>query len=255
MIKLIHINGDILIYDVESWTALRKDYRIIGQIIGSTSFIPSLPMKLLPEEVLLLLKKNLAIVHEGPSHIINNKSESNEFEESFLKAQQVKYRDIRKAQLDVVIDKIVDKRNQVGDKRSKEEIFEEELNKSCIITRENMLWPIFLEGDTTNYSLVPKEKMFALSSSLKSNVYMDLWEKGYYITNGEKFGGDFLVYFGDPIAYHAIFIVKCVDGIANISPIELIAFGRLGVAVKKRAVLATFTEGKVAYLTINWIDA
>ncbi|XP_030751940.1 uncharacterized protein LOC115879313 isoform X2 [Sitophilus oryzae] len=232
MIKLIHINGDILIYDVESWTALRKDYRIIGQIIGSTSFIPSLPMKLLPEEVLLLLKKNLAIVHEGPSHIINNKSESNEFEESFLKAQQVKYRDIRKAQLDVVIDKIVDKRNQVGDKRSKEEIFEEELNKSCIITRENMLWPIFLEGDTTNYSLVPKEKMFALSSSLKSNVYMDLWEKGYYITN-----------------------VKCVDGIANISPIELIAFGRLGVAVKKRAVLATFTEGKVAYLTINWIDA
>lgn len=31
---------------------------------------------------------------------------------------------------------------------------------------------------------------------LRYRIYKDLWEKGYYITGGEKFGGDFLVYPG-----------------------------------------------------------
>lgn len=31
---------------------------------------------------------------------------------------------------------------------------------------------------------------------LKYKVYKDLWERQYYITSGEKFGGDFLVYPG-----------------------------------------------------------
>jgi len=31
---------------------------------------------------------------------------------------------------------------------------------------------------------------------LRYKIYKDLWEKNYYITSGEKFGGDFLVYPG-----------------------------------------------------------
>lgn len=31
---------------------------------------------------------------------------------------------------------------------------------------------------------------------LKYAVFKDLWEKNFYITNGSKFGGDFLVYAG-----------------------------------------------------------
>lgn len=32
---------------------------------------------------------------------------------------------------------------------------------------------------------------------LRYKTYKDLWERGYYVTNGEKFGGDFLAYPGN----------------------------------------------------------
>lgn len=32
---------------------------------------------------------------------------------------------------------------------------------------------------------------------LRYKTFKDLWEKGYYLTNGEKFGGDFLAYPGN----------------------------------------------------------
>lgn len=38
-----------------------------------------------------------------------------------------------------------------------------------------------------------------LTERAKSAVFRDLWEKGYYMGGGLKFGGDFLVYPGIPI--------------------------------------------------------
>lgn len=100
-------------------------------------------------------------------------------------------------------------------------------------------------------------KILQRTTTLKCAVYKDLWNKGYYITAGEKFGGDFLVYLGDPIAYHAVHIVRCVeDPNGKISPSELIAFGRLGSSVKKNAVFASMVDdGAVSYITINWMDS
>ena len=40
-------------------------------------------------------------------------------------------------------------------------------------------------------------------------TYKDLWNNGYFITDGAKFGGDFLVYLGDPVMVHARYIVIC----------------------------------------------
>lgn len=31
---------------------------------------------------------------------------------------------------------------------------------------------------------------------MRYHVFLDLWEQGYYVTSGSKFGGDFLVYPG-----------------------------------------------------------
>lgn len=43
---------------------------------------------------------------------------------------------------------------------------------------------------------IPVEKLQNYSV-LKAKIYEDLWHKGYYITDGEKFGGDFLLYPGN----------------------------------------------------------
>lgn len=253
MIKLKYVNKNILVYDLDHWILLRKTHRIMGHIIGNTGFIPSLPAKLLAEEAILLLDKGLAEVIESDNNF-NGIHQNPAFEEHMLQAEQAEYRQVRKAQLEVLIDKIVAKRRELGDQRSQDEILNEELEKSTHISKENMLWPIFLHDKSSGLP-VDKSDILALTNPLRTAVYKDLWESGYYVTSGEKFGGDFLVYLGDPICFHAIFIVKCVDSDRTISPTELVAFGRLGVSVKKRAVLASLQDGRVNYLTINWIDA
>ena len=53
---------------------------------------------------------------------------------------------------------------------------------------------------------------------LRYQVFEDLWEKGYYLTSGVYFGGDFLAYPGDPIRYHSFFIVIIVPWGKKITP-------------------------------------
>lgn len=255
MIKLKYVNKNILVYELDHWILLRKTHRIMGHIIGNTGFVPSLPTKLLPEEAILLLDKGLAEVVASDSANLNSNQPNPVFEEQMLHAEQAEYRQVRKAQLEVLIDKIVAKRRELGDQRSQDEILNEELEKSTHISKENMLWPIFLHDKSSSGLPVDKSDILALTSPLRTAVYKNLWESGYYVTSGEKFGGDFLVYLGDPICFHAIFVVKCVESDRTFSPTELVAFGRLGVSVKKRAVLASLKDGRVNYLTINWIDA
>lgn len=45
---------------------------------------------------------------------------------------------------------------------------------------------------------------------LRYKTFKDLWERGYYVTSGEKFGGDFLVYPG--IYYTSYFLYLNITG-------------------------------------------
>lgn len=133
----------------------------------------------------------------------------------------------------------------------------EELNRMKV-TQENIIWPTLTEpldcvkGESIE---VPKSILMKRTTPTKISVFTDLWEKGYYVTCGKKFGGDFLVYAGDPIAFHAIHIIRCIeDPLKPLHTSELVAFGRLGTSVKKKSVLATKTNETVNYITINWLD-
>lgn len=94
------------------------------------------------------------------------------------------------------------------------------------------------------------------TTSIKCRIFEDLWSRGYYVSLGHKFGGDFLTYVGDPILYHAVFIIHCVEDIRKeLNSTEIIAYGRLGNSVKKRAVLASLdSNNKISYITLNWMD-
>ncbi|CAG8525711.1 638_t:CDS:2, partial [Scutellospora calospora] len=78
----------------------------------------------------------------------------------------------------------------------------------------------------------------------KFKVYCDLWNRGYFITNGIKFGGDYLLYPGDPLRYHSHFIASIIDMDKSISPMDIITFGRLGTAVKKSYMLCSWNSNK-----------
>ncbi|XP_045460680.1 tRNA-splicing endonuclease subunit Sen34 isoform X1 [Harmonia axyridis] len=249
MINLILLNSELFIFDVEDWLTLRKEHRIIGDFVGSLNSIPVLPLKLMPEEVTLLLAKEIGKV----VNFIQSNDTTENFESNLLEEQRLVYKNNRKRQLEEMFTDIIASKRKKGDTREESEIFNEELNKSSQIPKDKMIWPITLtslSSVTENVDYVACQKI----NLQRYSVFKDLWEKGYYITSGEKFGGDFLVYLGDPITHHAIFIVRCVDATTKMTPYDIIAFGRLATSVKKRVVLASLIDDIVSYITVNWID-
>jgi len=91
------------------------------------------------------------------------------------------------------------------------------------------------------------------TKSVKYSVFLDLWRRGKFVTSGEAFGADFLVYPGDPLLYHASHIVIILES-PVIRPLELICKVRLSVTVKKDCVFAykQTDESNIFYQTVKW---
>lgn len=84
-------------------------------------------------------------------------------------------------------------------------------------------------------------------------VFKDLWEKGYYITLGGKFGGDYLVYPGDPIKFHAMFIVIILEKTKKLQMQDIVTYGRLGHSVRKTVVLTFLNDfNEITYHSVQW---
>lgn len=104
-------------------------------------------------------------------------------------------------------------------------------------------------GDDENYNdtFVPSNEL-----KIRYRVFRDLWERGKFITNAESFGGDFLVYPGEPLYFHASHIVHVVET-GQITPTFLVERARLSVMVNKFCVFAYIErDDKIAYQTIDW---
>lgn len=94
------------------------------------------------------------------------------------------------------------------------------------------------------------------TNSLKYRVFYDLWRRGKFITPGDAFGADFLVYPGDPLIYHASHIV-IIQSTPAIRPLQLISKLRLSVIVNKSCVFAYERSGgskEIAYQTVSWCN-
>ena len=49
------------------------------------------------------------------------------------------------------------------------------------------------------------------AEELRLLTFRELRKRGFYVTSGDKFGADFLAYPGDPLLFHAKFVVQCVQ--------------------------------------------
>eukprot|EP01125_Pyxidicula_operculata_P009707 TRINITY_DN3185_c0_g1_i1.p1 TRINITY_DN3185_c0_g1~~TRINITY_DN3185_c0_g1_i1.p1 ORF type:complete len:272 (-),score=63.41 TRINITY_DN3185_c0_g1_i1:929-1744(-) len=111
--------------------------------------------------------------------------------------------------------------------------------------------PIFSYGSYTINLMNPNPNDETSSTSIKSIefkdrksierflVFQDLWEKNYYITEGSKFGGDFLLYPNEPSNFHASHIVVVLNETEEKMVEEIIAMVRCSVTVKKKLIIAT----------------
>lgn len=79
-----------------------------------------------------------------------------------------------------------------------------------------------------------------------------MWHRHKYITSGESFGGDWLIYSGDPINYHASHIVHILEN-PLVSSLQLVSYGRMAVNVNKICLLASINEqNEIVYQTVKW---
>lgn len=115
--------------------------------------------------------------------------------------------------------------------------------------------PAATRGAAIPAELVPPKGVS--SAVLKRNLFVfeDLYDRGYCMSCGAKFGADFLAYASDPLLFHAPLAVVVDDG-ADLSGVDLVAQGRLGDSTKKRMVTA-FVQGegaerRVRYVGVQW---
>lgn len=84
-------------------------------------------------------------------------------------------------------------------------------------------------------------------------VYRDLWGRGFHLTAGGKFGGDFLVYPGPPPLFHAGAVALCPCSSAPLPLGALLSAARLGTAARKSLLLcAAPPGGATEYSQLRW---
>nr|CAG4651415.1 EOG090X0G6M [Simocephalus serrulatus] len=168
--------------------------------------------------------------------------------------QRALFKEERTRQLLNVADKIIEgKRKKMKGPIDEENAIQEEINKIPDMSEDLMMVQIFTRPHWTCQanSVLPSD--YKMSHTCRSRVFTDLWGKGYYITAGEKFGGDFLVYPGDPVKFHSHYIAVCVEQHQLLTPRFLVQKGRLGTGVKKTVLLCSVNElGEISYQSLNW---
>lgn len=94
-------------------------------------------------------------------------------------------------------------------------------------------------------------KTYKARRSNSSIVFEDLWKRGFYMTRGSKFGGNFLAYINDPRYVHSKFIVRVVDKGTLFKKSEFILHTRMYTTTLKRTLIAVVdSDEKVRYVEI-----
>ncbi|CAF0715419.1 unnamed protein product [Brachionus calyciflorus] len=126
----------------------------------------------------------------------------------------------------------------------------EKMNKSDLVFNEIELFlktPDFYEKFFKR-EMIPIKEFKLLNrdfmNTCKYTTFKFLYSQGYYLTSGAKFGGDFLVYPGDPVNFHSQFILVCFDDLNEYNKLtlkQLITYARMATTVKKTFLISLLT--------------
>nr|CAG4644390.1 EOG090X0G6M [Lepidurus arcticus] len=141
-----------------------------------------------------------------------------------------------------------------GDEFNETKALEEELSKIKPFAESSTKIPILISHPClSSYDHIGIELPVPSEiESIRRKTYAALWESGVFLTSGEKFGGDFLVYPCDPCLCHAQCIAVCVKG--PVTGRELVSKGRLGTSVKKTVVFCYELNDEIRFQSIQWMN-
>lgn len=270
-VRISKIAGRYLVFDIDDVAYIRRQHGICAVFTGTMPQNPTqnvflgLPLELYAEDAKMLLDRKVAYIADDPlEHLNKLKSMDVETRKSYLqsiktqrrtaqlvfdeaKAQsQARHKDKRKPKQPPVVvptelppAPVADNTAVEQEEGGEESLFESSSSKPVKTA------PVALQKPPV------KEKLPAITPTTSNamihngtsnpdvenhNVlplYSYLNERGYFITPGLRFGGDFSVYPGDPFRYHAHYMANSYGWDEKIPMLDLVTSGRLGTAVKK----------------------
>ncbi|KAI8999004.1 hypothetical protein BD414DRAFT_476685 [Trametes punicea] len=305
-IQLRVSNRKAYVWDVEDIATLRAKHHICGVLTGTLPHLSQqnvflgVPLVLLPEEVVLLVEKQLAVLIDDPSAHQPASAEAlarwnTEREESAKRQIAIAEaeRASEKAAKLSTSEEAIRKRKEREAKRAAaarakalaEGLPVEDLSASTsnLLIDESrrpstpsksapLTFNVTIPASSSDIEWYnPEAHAYSTLESAraagvwdypttsferaKCRVFQDLWEKGHFMGGGIKFGGDFLVYPGDPLRYHSHFVATVIESpTAPLTPMEVVAHGRLGTATKKSHLFCEWDERKqeVTYFSVEW---
>ncbi|EDW70242.2 tRNA-splicing endonuclease subunit Sen34 [Drosophila virilis] len=267
------LNGTGYVFDVNDYMELRTKYRIMGALVGTastkgwSSSEAALPLELTKYETQLLVDEGLAILVSKAEALTKPPTQDmlqayQRDVESRLMAQRDALKTEKLRETRRHVDKIIiGKRNKLIKQGKPDEAAAltgrdvlNEVANNFEFDRQNALVELpcsHMEYHSSQLCTAPVYD----TSSLKYRVFHDLWKRGKFVTCGDAFGADFLVYPGDPLLYHASHIV-IIQPTPVIRPLQLIAKVRLSVIVNKSCVFAyeESTGNTIGYQTVAWCN-
>ncbi|CCU75832.1 tRNA-splicing endonuclease subunit sen34 [Blumeria hordei DH14] len=269
-VPISYIGGRYLLFDIDVVTYLRRVHHICGTLMGTLPQIPQqnlflgLPVELMKEEVRTL-------VDRGHAHIVDDREWHKKYK-NFQGNERKLYLDsIRTEGLKIsqAAANVQQKRTQavlgnVGKDVQKDNSFTKNLNSKDsgpkdVLTTAACETPETFMNDYRSrkvnisnniskaiqpYAITPtiSYSPSSLRSSISVNkielphsyhLYKDLYDRGYFILPGLRFGCNYNVYPGDPLRYHSHFIAVGYQWDQDIPVFDIVGGGRLGTAVKK----------------------
>ncbi|KAK1785307.1 hypothetical protein P4O66_018704 [Electrophorus voltai] len=257
----------------------RDEVGVIGTLIGSLARQPrqnnrlGRPLEILKEEARLLLETGEAtdVRHPDKSKKVSESGESHlnavQFYQARLDRSYEEQCSLALEEKKAVLHRVMDEKqnsNEGPERAVRERLCS--LEKSFSFPRSAMA--VQLCTARAGFSHCPEELAFLAAdwpeprdkrSEARFRVYKDLRRKGFYLTAAGKFGGDYLVYPGDPLRFHAHFIALCMP-MDESSPLsDILTIARLGSNVKKTVLLCSprdpsdsQVEGDVVYSSLQW---
>lgn len=223
--------GGCVVYDLDDAVALRRKLRVCVSPLGvdMAGLGPSLPVALMPEEVTYSLGRGWIRLASGTvsSHTAATAGGKRAREESSDGAagKKVKLEDGSAAAAEPTAAPSTTGSGSGGDSDSGS-------------TSDAVVW---------HYPQTTREH-------LRYTVYCDMVSRGFTVTSGAKFGGDFMAYAADPFFVHAQMIVT-VMGWEEVLPLpDLVALARVASTTKKDTVAAAVNPtGGVEYSALRWM--
>ncbi|KAF7295063.1 tRNA-splicing endonuclease subunit Sen34 [Mycena indigotica] len=281
-------NQKAYVWNVEDIANLRSNHRICGLFTGTLPHLSQqnvflgVPMVLLPEEVVLLVENDAVVLVDDPkAHIQPSLDQLKHWASEDKQSALLQITQAASASKDAppLSEEAARKRKEREAKKAAKarqaasnDIMAPEQEEPPPSSQLDGLYTVLIPATTSShewyndsacgYTTLAEAKaagIWSYPSDLheraKCGVFRGLWEQGMYIGIGIKFGGDYLVYPGDPLRYHAHFSASVLmSPTAQLTPMEIVAHGRLGTVTKKAHLLCGWDDAKkeVSYLTIEW---